>query len=881
MGRLLRRLWYWIHHRKNDADLAEELEFHRDMRQLQMEQSGTQPGNANSESRKAMGNTMGAREDARAIWVWPWIENFLADFLLAVRLMSRHWLYTVTSVLLVASAVGLTTVAFGVADSTSFRKLPVHNPDQLVRVVGVPRERGTLTNGIVGVTGGIWDQLALDSEYTEQPFGETGTVIQSTIGATTRLLAASGLKGDYFTAQDGQPELGRLFGREEHEAVVVLSYRFWKNAFGADPNIVGRTLQMGASTIPIIGVAQERFLGMEPHVSMDVFMPVETYAQVLGRPAASVSGMPMEFFARLKSGMSLSQYQAYLNARWPLILAASQPQNFTIVAWRERNGERARAVSASRGFSNLTDTIPQSVTMAFGISLLIFIAGCLNLTLLAIARAVRNQRHTAIMLAIGGSRWRVMRPNLIESVLVCACGCLVALALARWGMSVGASFLPSSPTIDWRIGMTPRSVGIAVLLASVAALFGGVLPPLLTSRRPLIQVLQNSSMIASHHVWIRTSVLTAQFAMCVLLAHYALIYVGSFTALTQVDVGFKTNELHTFLLAGKSPGRVVDGVFYRAMLDRIRAIPGVKSVGLVSPAPLQAQKDFSVGIQSDNTDNKGARAITVCTFPGMIETLGLPLVSGRDFEWSDTTSAVTTRNLAQELYTDASPVGHTIQPSGMGSLRIIGVIEDLVYIRQRLGASAAVFVPCAESSKPLRSNFAYTLLVRSPRKLADLAPDIQAEIDSFGSHVVATMADERDQIAKSRQQETMLATVSGIFGGLIVVLAGLGLAGFCNYILALRTRELAIRSGLGASPRQIAGTLLRETIVVVITGSVIGLCVTLAIHKFVDDFIATNGRHYWSPMEAVLLMTVITAVATLIPTMRALRMDIARALRVE
>jgi ABC-type antimicrobial peptide transport system permease subunit len=143
------------------------------------------------------------------------------------------------------------------------------------------------------------------------------------------------------------------------------------------------------------------------------------------------------------------------------------------------------------------------------------------------------------------------------------------------------------------------------------------------------------------------------------------------------------------------------------------------------------------------------------------------------------------------------------------------------------------------------------------------------------------MADERDQIAKSRQQETMLATVSGIFGGLIVVLAGLGLAGFCNYILALRTRELAIRSGLGASPRQIAGTLLRETIVVVITGSVIGLCVTLAIHKFVDDFIATNGRHYWSPMEAVLLMTVITAVATLIPTMRALRMDIARALRVE
>jgi ABC-type antimicrobial peptide transport system permease subunit len=158
---------------------------------------------------------------------------------------------------------------------------------------------------------------------------------------------------------------------------------------------------------------------------------------------------------------------------------------------------------------------------------------------------------------------------------------------------------------------------------------------------------------------------------------------------------------------------------------------------------------------------------------------------------------------------------------------------------------------------------------------------VQKEIDSIGSHVVATTADERDQISKSRQQETMLATVSGVFGGLIVVLAALGLAGFCNYILALRTRELAIRAGLGAGPRQIAGTLLRETVVVVITGSLIGLSVTLTIQRFVNNFIAIDGSRYWSPIEAVLIMTVITAVATLIPTMRALRMDIAQALRME
>jgi len=499
--------------------------------------------------------------------------------------------------------------------------------------------------------------------------------------------------------------------------------------------------------------------------------------------------------------------------------------------------------------------------------------------LLVVARGIRNQRYNAIKLALGGTRWRIVRPYIIESGIVSLLGCIVGLLIARWGSNLGASFVPG----DWQIGVTPSVIAIAIGLAVATTLLGGILAAYVSSRSSIQEVLQQSNRTTQPHVTLRAGLLATQFAVSVVLVYSTLFYVDDFAGLTRADVGLDVKNLHVFELSGRLPRRELGNDYFQRLTSELKAVPGVESVGMSGGAPpLSFLRDLTEPVQSD--DGREVAASVVCVFPGVFESWRARRLTGRDLEWTDGPSALVTENLARRLYPNGDALARRIRTKTppVRDLAIVGIVGNMAFNGPRLGMRNVVFMQCLERTHPWPSNFAVQIFIRSSRGLAEVGRDVSKVVDRIGIYFVYSMDDEEQFLAWSTDQERVLATVSSAFGGLILALTGVGLYAFCSYMLAFRNRELAIRAGLGASPRAIATALLRETIVVLTVGLIVGLGLTLALQRVMAGLIVDVGSmSIGNLLQAVLILFAMALAASVLPMMRALRIDLARALRVD
>lgn len=876
MLKLVRRLFYWTHQQHIENDLAEEIEFHRTMRQEQFRQVGLSSEAAAAGSYRALGNSSLARENARGVWIWPWLEHLLQDIRFAFRLLFRNPFFSATSIILAATTIGLACATFSILYSTVLRKLPVPNPEQLVLVSGVG-ERGR-----EAPTASLFDALEKERRCIARIFGYRGTILQVGLGSAMRSIPVCGIRGDYFGTQGAIPQLGRFFDSGEDQAGAVVSDHLWRQDLGGAPDVIGRYITLGTTQVPIIGVARPEFRGMEPYVDWQIILSWNTFARAMG---SSPAGQPLEVVARLRPDVTAKAYEAQLNTIWPDLLRTTIPPGLTLDAWRKSMGTRVRVDSASRGINYLFEIqpgIPRAIRLTFWLSVLIFAAGCLTLALLGVARGVRNQHQISIRLAIGGGRWRVLRPYGIENSLIAALGCIGGLLIATWWSSIGVHFLPAG-NADWNARIDLRTVSLAIAMAFLMAMVGTLIASFLAANAPVNRLLQSGTSMSQPHVGLRVSMLVLQLAMSVLLVHYAVIYVGELSRLIQVPLGFDTKDLHLYSLNAKLPVRNLDKDYFLNLLEQIRRLPGVESASLTGTAPaLSYLRDPSQPLKTD--DQRESRGAGVCVFPGYFNTLRLPLLSGRDFTWGDgRISAIVTSTLAKRLYPDGDPLTHAIKIGRLKQpLQIIGVVGDVPYNGPRLGASSTVFLPCVDTTNPMPSNYVVHIAIRSKRTLAELGKEVQAQVDRLGVHYIYRMVDQEEYLAGSLQQERMLATVSGLFGGLIVLLTGVGLFAFCNYLLTLRTKELAIRASLGAGPVRIAAALLHETAKALAIGSIIGIALTFAGQRVLSGVMEkVNPPSASQIIAALLIIAAVTFGAVFLPIIRALRMSIVDALRVE
>ena len=400
---------------------------------------------------------------------------------------------------------------------------------------------------------------------------------------------------------------------------------------------------------------------------------------------------------------------------------------------------------------------------------------------------------------------------------------------------------------------------------------------LLGSGRASCRIWQGCGPVSRPSLRLRLNLLALQLAMSVLLIHYALFFNVTFSKLLHVPLGFDPENLHVYTLLDQLPERSTSADYLPSLMTQIRQLPEVESAAItIGSPPMQFPLEYKQPVKTD--DGREAQATIVYVSPGYFHSLHLPLVSGRDFSWNDQNVAIVNETLLKKFYPDRNSLGHTIAFGRSGApMQIIGVAGNMAHFGPRWGNSTIAFVP--HTALPRGG---ISVMVRSKRNLEELGRAIQALLDPQGVHYIARSVDQKSLLSSSLQQERMLATIAGAFGGLIVLLAGVELYAFCNYLLAMRSKELAIRASVGAAPAQVALALSKEIIKALIVGLMIGAALTVIGQRILSSLAANlNPPDLRYLGIALVIVTGITVSAVLMPAAQAIRMNVAQVLRVD
>jgi predicted permease len=838
--------------------------------------AGIAPAEARRQALLEIGGVESVKARVRQVRRASAFSSLVYDCRAAIRSLRRHAGLSTTNVALIALSVAFASTIFAVLDAVVLRRLPVPNPEQLVLISEV---RPDVPSGRQALTAPLLDELRrYGSPDITHLFGFSGLTLAVGSGDAVRPGRVFGVSGDYFAALGARPAIGRLFGPDEREPVAVISSVLWQAAFGSDPGVLGRAFQLGAVSVPIVGVTTPQFVGTQPDSAWEAIMPLDAFQRARGLSGTAAAVDRQEAGARLRSGVSADQLAARLNDVWSAVVEAAAPPTIAVAEWKRQRGARLQVGSLSTGLSYLKSLQPglaQGITATFSLAAILAAATCLTIALLAVARAVRQQRQTAVMIALGAPRARIVRPYLVETAIVTALGCALGLGIGAWTVRLAAWFAPG----DWRIAIDGASASVGLLAAGIAGGVGGVVGGILLARVPALSVFRQDARATNPHLRLRMWLLTAQLAVSLVLLHYSVVYVTHLSGLMRVPVGFAVDNLQAVMISGTLPRRNLSREYFQQLIDGVRQIPRVEAAALTgSNAPLSTLADFSRPVSAGERE---IGATTRCVFPGYFATLGVPLLSGRDVHWDDTTAAVVTSTLAANLFPEGSALGGTIHTSDQRAWQIVGIVGDVAYSSPRLPAEAIVFPPCLEWRKPY-PNIVVTIMIRSARPLDEIVRDVRPVVVRLGAHYVFMSARQSEYLADSLRDERLLATVSGVSGSLIMLLTALGLYGFCAYVFTLRRRELAIRAALGAAPRQLGASLLVETARILVFGVIIGTIATFAIRSalatVVVDLISPTA---WTLGVALGLLLIMVATAVGLPALRAARQEPANALRLE
>jgi len=866
---MLERFWLRIRDlfrkKRFENEMDQELRFHVESSITDNIHAGMAPEEARRAALLAFGGVDRIKEDCRDTRWTRLLDELALDSRHALRRLARNPSFAAIGTILIAATIGLMCASYAVMDALVVRTLPVPHPEQLV----VINQKHLLTAS-------IYEVLERERLNISQIFGMKGLLIYGSAGNSSRALSIYGVRGDYFSAMGARPQLGRFLAANETNAVAVISDRLWRVEFDRTQNIIGRSVIVGGLAITIVGVALPDFIALEePYSDWDAIIPSDTFGRIQG-----MGQIPLQIVARLKPGKTAGEYEAQLNSMWPAILQTTIPPKRTQDQWRDMIGAQAKVESASRGINYvllLQPNIQFATKITFGLSVLIFVSGCLALILLAIARSIRNQHQSSIMMALGGERWRVLRPFFMEVLILSALGGAVGLMIAWWWSGLGTTFLPDSQYLNWRVRIDGRVVTLALSLTLCIVAILGSTTMLIGSGRASGRIWQSGGPVSRPSLRLRLGLLALQVAMSVLLIHYALFFNVTFSNLVRIPLGFDPENLHIYTVLNRWPERSISADYFPQLMAQIRQLPEVESAALTkSPPPMSFPLEYKQPVKAD--DGLETQATIVNVSAGYFPTLHLPLLSGRDFSWNDQNAAVVNETLLKKLYPDREVLGHTIAFGKPGTpMRIIGVAGNMAHFGPRWGNSTIAYVPYTASS-----GGGVTIMVRSKRRLQELGRAIQAQLDPPGIHYIARSVDQQDLLANSVQQERMLATVAGAFGGLIVLLAGVELYAFCNYLLAMRNKELAIRTSVGAGPAQIAVTLTKEILKALVVGLMIGAVMTVVGNRVLAGVAANlNPPDLRYLAIAPVIVAGITVSAVIMPAVQAIRINVAQALRVD
>lgn len=897
----LRSLWRGLWNRsQQESDLDDEVRFHIETRAEDLMRGGLLREEALRHARLEFGALEKAKVDCRESHRVNWAEDFLQDLLFATRMLRKSPGFTLVAVLTLALGIGANTAIFSLIDTVMLRFLPVQRPEELVQIgIATPKfgdgQRTSYTNP-------LWEEFRDHQDSFSGVFAWGGTrfnLAQTGVADNVRGVFVS---GSYFETLGVRPATGRLLAPEDDKrgcsGVAVLSYGFWQDHFGGAPSAIGNTIRLDGHPFQIIGVSARGFFGTEVGSRFDVAAPICSEAIIVGKSSALDKTIDwwLHVMGRPKSGVSTDQITARLAVISPQIFAAAVPNKWNAYQQASFRTWRFVALPGGTGISNLRRDYDLPLRMLMAIAALVLLIACANIAGLTLARASARRKEISVRLALGASRMRLARQLLTESMSLSGLGALLGVFVARAGSRLLVSYISTEQDrVFLDLALDGRVLFFTAATAILSGLLFGVLPALRATRVSLAGGMKGEAReLSSRGAPFRSGrwIVAAQVATSMVLVIAAGLLVRSFVKLATLEAGFdRTNVLVVEMGMHNTNLTPADqGVLAGEILRRIRALPGVVNAAESIITPLDHSTwDDEIMVEGKNVPSgEDADVYLNVVTPNFFATLRTPLIEGRDFDERDAAEiprvAIINKSMARKFFPSVDPLGKTIRRFATATtlsapIEIVGIVSDAKYGSLREDFQPIAYFPFAEIPTITETS---DLLIRTTTPPAAIESSVQGTILDVNKSIAIEFRPLAQQVGDSIAQERMLATLSGFFGGLALLLAMIGLYGLLAYLVLERQKEIGIRIALGAQRGAILRLVMSDVGRLLFAGIAAGIAIAWATTRFMQSLLFGLQAHDAGTivLAAGLLATVALGAAYL-PARRAMRVDPMVALRHE
>ncbi len=885
--------------RRWDEERTRELQAYLEIEAAENVAKGMSADEARAAAHRKLGNSTLVREEIYRMNSLGFIETLWQDIRYGARMLRKNPGFTIVAVLTLALGIGANTAIFSMVDWLLFQKLPVEDPNALTflsfnkaglspndiqfsfpEYQQITEECGPQFNGMVAVAfGGV----------SGSQTGPDGMTFQGRTQSVQTLFAT----GNFFSFLGLKPALGRFFTPDEGtssaiDPVAVLSWEYWMSRFQGDPGIVGKSVAINGHLVTIIGVAPKGFVGPSPALHMQAYLPLNMLVIDAGTPndfLLKATARPLFIFARLKHGATPEQVRPALITVGQHLLAQYRRPDET------SNGMRANPLRPP-GLITYDGVNPlvRISALFFTLGILILLLACVNVANLLLVRATSRQSEMAVRAALGAARSRLIRQLLTESVLLSLLGCCAGIATGLMATRLLNSIhFPGAFPVSFSFGFDWLVFAGALTIALLSSLIAGIAPAMQSSRASINHGLRDSGRsLTSRKQRLRNVMVAIQVAGSLTLLIIAGLFTRSLQSAQHADLGFDPHELTNLTVDSNQIGysQAKTETFYKDLLERSRALPGVQSASLAAIIPMG---DTSIGGEIVLPAIQPAKgqphpsALYNAVSPEYFQTLRIPLLRGRDIEERDNATAshvaVINQAMADKYWPHQDPLGRefSVPEDLKHPIQVIGVARNFRLVDPYSPIDPAYFIPLAQHFFPTA-----TLQVRSAN--TEITRQLLPLVDSLAP-TMPTRAMSMTEALNGLNGLFLFrlgATLTAILGGLGLVLAAVGVYGVMSYSVSQRTHEIGIRMALGAQRGQILSLVGRQGILVVIAGLGIGLPLALGIGLLIRDFLIGIGAADPITYTSIsLLLAAVAMVACFIPARRATRIDPMLALRNE
>jgi len=858
------------------AELDDELRFHQAMLERDHAAHGESSESARRLGKMQLGNATCVAEETRAQWSFGWIDDLARDARYAMRTLARSPMFAVIALSCLALGIGANAAIFSVIDGVLLRPLPYHEPSRIVRLFESQPERGGDWEGSTSWPN-FRDWRAQNTVFSAIAAYRDGSANLQAAGEPQRLHTVAATS-DYFRVYGVPPLAGRTFAPDENESgsfrVVVISEALWRSRFGADPRVIGRAIALDDEPYSVIGVMPAAFSS-----TIDAWVPLVPAPSLV----ESRGDHFMQSAARLRDGVALEQ------------AAAQMRQIAARIAERYPNEQASRSIAVESLPALSTRGVRPALLILFGAVALVLLIACANVANLLLARAAARQQEIAIRLALGASRARLVRQFLVESLILAIGGTILGALLARAVLGSLVTLASGSLPFPARIGLNGTVLVFLALVALVSGVAFGLAPLLQLTRAAARSQLTGAGKrtAGSAQQRLRGALVVGEIALSAVLLIGAVLLIRGFAMLLGTGAGFDPENVLTAHLSipksGYDPASLTPKLL-APIVERVRAIPGVESAGLISMLPIQdAWTNSNYYVPGDPPPKPGEEPLAELRVvsPGVYHALGVPLLAGRDFGPNDGLGGhvvLINQTLARNHFHDESPIGRTILLGGPGgpALTVIGVVGDV----RQAGLDRA---PLEEIDAPYTDTMTTgslwdaVLVIRTRMPPAQVTAALREAVRSVAPsqpiYRVMTMHQVLDESLANRRLNLVLLVV---FAGVALVLSAAGLYGVISYLVTQRRQEIGIRIALGARGSDVVRLMLRQGATLSAIGLAIGLLSAVALSRALRSLL--YGVSNTDPMTYVVVSVLLGAVAiaaTWIPASRAAHVDPTVAMRVE